>query len=184
MQDISLHLLDIVQNSITANANLIEIKIIEDSCNDILSVSISDNGRGMDESTLKMVVDPFYTTRTTRKVGLGLPLFKEAAESCDGSFTIKSQPGNGTKVRADFRLSHIDRPPLGNIDETLVTLVLCNPNIDFVYTHSTCIDKFEFDTRIIKTTLGNVRIDEPEVIKWIGSYIKEGLNEIHGGVIT
>lgn len=182
MQDLSLHLLDLAQNSISAGASIVQILIDEDWQRDWLSITIGDDGRGMDEETILKVADPFYTTRTTRKVGLGLPLFKATAERCDGHLAIESSIGTGTKIRAELRLGHIDRPPFGELKDTMVTLILCNPFVDFVYGHNTNKGEFKIDTREIRETIGEIPIGNPEIIGWIGSYIEEGLNEIDGGV--
>lgn len=182
MQDLSLHLLDLVQNSVAAGANLVKIIIYEDGQKDWLSIGIEDDGRGMDEETIKRVTDPFYTTRTTRKVGLGLPLFQATTQRCEGTLTIKSAVGKGTEIKAGLRLRHIDRPPFGKLDDTMTTLILCNPEIDFVYSHKTNYGEFRLDTREIRQTIGEIPIEHPEIIAWIQSHIKEGLNEINGGV--
>lgn len=131
MRDISLHILDIVQNSISAQGTSIAICIDEDIKRDALTLEIMDNGVGMDEQMIEEVTNPFCTTRTTRKVGLGLALLKASAERSDGYIDIDSKLGEGTQVRAVFKISHIDRPPLGSLSETLVTLIACNPELDF-----------------------------------------------------
>jgi hypothetical protein len=182
MQDLSLHLLDLAQNSISAMASLVQIYIYEDWQRDWVNITIVDNGRGMDEETILRVTDPFYTTRTTRKVGLGLPLYKATAERCGGHLTIESSPERGTKIVAEFMLSHIDRPPFGKLDDTIITLILCNPQVEFVYSHKTHKGEFKIDTRNIREIIGDMPIEHPEIIGWIHSYIREGLNEIDGGV--
>ena len=183
MQDLSLHLLDLVQNSIAAGATQIVINVEEDEEKDWLSIAIEDNGRGMDNETIKRATDPFYTTRTTRKVGLGLPLFKATTERCGGHLNLQSTVGKGTRIEAEFQLGHIDRPPFGRIDETMVTLILCNAEIDFVYSHKTKYGQFLLDTREIRKIIGELPINNVEVITWIQSYIREELNEINGGVL-
>ena len=135
MEELSLHILDIVENSVAARADLIEIIISEDKKKDLLSIEIIDNGEGMDKKTVKKALDPFYTTKTVRRFGLGLPLLSEAAKAADGRFSIKSKIGEGTKIKADFQYSHIDRQPLGNIGQTIITLVMGNPEIDLIYVH-------------------------------------------------
>ena len=182
MQDLSLHILDLVQNSISAMADTVDISIIEDAEKDWLSIKIQDNGRGMESQVLDVVTDPFYTTRTTRKVGLGLPLFKAAAEGCGGKFNITSTPAVGTCVEASFVLSHIDRPPFGNLADTLITIILCNPDITLIYNHKTNYGFFRLDTGEISDRIAGIAINHPDVIDWIKSYIVEGLNEINGGV--
>jgi len=135
LEDISLHILDIVENSIAVSANKIEITVTEDMEKDLLSVEIKDNGRGMDEGALKRALDPFFTTRTVRKVGLGLPLLAQAARGSGGDIEIESEVGEGTRVRATFKLSHPDLQPLGDIAETMKILRVANPEIEFVYRH-------------------------------------------------
>lgn len=179
MRELSLHILDIAQNSISANSDSVRIAVIEDVENDLLTIMIKDDGRGMDDETLRRVVDPFYTTRTTRKVGLGIPMFKSSAEACDGEFEIKSQVGVGTEVKATFKYSHIDRVPLGNMADTIITVILSNPLLELIYTHKFNEEGFCLNTKEIRKTLGNeVPIDNIDVIMWLKEYIAEGLAEI------
>ena len=173
MRELSLNVLDIVQNSITANANLIEIELIEEINNDILKINIFDNGKGMTDEQIKSVTDPFYTTRTTRKIGLGIPLFKMAAEMSGGSFKIESTVGSGTKIYTSYIYSSIDRMPVGNINETVSMLIRMNPDIDFVYTHIFNEKSYSLDTRELREQLENVPLDTPEVIDWINDYLTE-----------
>ena len=154
MEDISLHILDIVENSIVAKAKRIEIKVIEEIEENLFIVEIEDDGEGMDEATLKKVLDPFFTTRTTRKVGLGVPMLAQSAKESGGNIEISSQVGKGTKVKAAFRYDHPDRRPLGNMKETLMTLISSHPEIDFVYEHRKGEEVLRLDTRDIK---GNVQ---------------------------
>ncbi len=133
MEDLSLHILDVVENSIEANASKIEIKIIEEKSRDLLVIEIKDNGRGMNKETINKVLDPFYTTRTTRKVGLGLSLLAQAAKESNGNFEINSKVGEGTVVKASFQYSHIDCKPIGNMNDTIVTLIISHPEINFIY---------------------------------------------------
>ena len=173
MRELSLNVLDIVQNSITANANLIEIELIEEINNDILKINIFDNGKGMTDEQIKSVTDPFYTTRTTRKIGLGIPLFKMAAEMSGGSFKIESTVGSGTKIYTSYIHSSIDRMPVGNINETVSMLIRMNPDIDFVYTHTFNEKSYSLDTRELREQLENVPLDTSEVIDWINDYLTE-----------
>lgn len=171
-------MLDIVQNSVKAQASLIEIGVTECEKSDTLVITITDNGCGMSEETAQRALDPFYTTRTTRKVGLGLPLFKMAAELTGGSVTIQSRPGIGTAVKAVFGLSHIDRMPLGRMCETMMTLISCNTHIDFVYTHTMrgaqlSENSFVLDTRQFREVLGDVPLNSPEVMTFIREYFAE-----------
>jgi signal transduction histidine kinase len=147
MEDLSLHILDIAENSITASAKRIEIRIEEDQAKDLLTIEIKDDGKGMDKQVLKKVLDPFFTTRTTRRVGLGLSLLAQAARETDGNLELDSRNGEGTTVRASFRLSHPDRKPIGDILETIRTLVIGHPEIDFMYEHKKNDSIYRFDTR-------------------------------------
>jgi hypothetical protein len=180
MRDISLHILDIAENSLRAGASLIRIGIAADVPGDVLTVTIEDNGSGMSKELLEKVRSPFATTRTTRQVGLGIPLLMAGCESTGGHLDIESAPGRGTKLVAVYGYGHIDRPPLGNIAETVASLALANPQVDFVYTASK--DKeFEFDTRVIKATLSGVPVTEPSVMAFIREYLEEGTLEVFGG---
>jgi signal transduction histidine kinase len=147
MEDLSLHILDIAENSISGSAKRIEIRIEEDPGSDMLTIEIKDDGKGMDEQTLQKALDPFFTTRTTRRVGLGLPLLAQAARQTDGKIELDSKPGHGTTVKATFSLSHLDRQPMGDIQETIRTLVAGHPEIDFLYEHKTNDSIYRFDTR-------------------------------------
>jgi len=135
MEDLSLHILDVAENSIQASATKIEIMITEDKSKDLLVIRIKDNGRGMSEETLCKVLDPFYTTRTTRRVGMGLSLLSQAAKESNGSFEINSVIGEGTEVKASFQYSHIDRKPMGDIKSTLISLMISYPEINIIFVH-------------------------------------------------
>jgi len=151
VEDISLHILDIVENSIRARASKINIKIVEDTKEDLLTVEIKDNGNGMDKETLNKVLDPFFTTKISRKVGLGLALFKQSAIESGGDLEIQSEVGIGTTVKAVFNYSHIDRKPLGDMAATLVTLIAGNREINFVYEHITDESVYRIDTEEIRS---------------------------------
>lgn len=150
MEDLSLHILDIVENSIRAGAKKIEIKIIEDKKRDLLDIEIVDDGEGMDRKTLRNVLDPFFTTKNTRRVGLGFPLLAQSAEESGGSIKIKSKPGKGTKVKATFGYSHVDRRPLGDICKSLGVLIAANPDINFIYEYREDGVSHHLDTKGIK----------------------------------
>jgi len=181
MQELSLNILDISQNSISAGASLVTVTIREDTKEDILTIKIEDNGCGMSEEFLSNVTDPFTTTRTTRKVGLGIPLFKMAAESTGGAFKIESTKNVGTVVFASFGYSNIDRMPLGDIASTMATLFATSEATDFVYNHSFNDSCFSVDTRELKNILGDVSIGTPDIQLWIIDYINENLKNIYGG---
>lgn len=181
MQELSLHILDIAQNSVTASAKEIGISIDETTNENFFAITITDNGSGMDETLLKKVVDPFVTSRTTRKVGLGLSLFKMAAELTGGKFEIKSVLGVGTTVKAEFVREHIDRPPLGDIAGTITTLIQGNPQIEFVFEYHFDDKEFNLSTKEIKEILCDVPIDSFEVTSWLKEYMNENLLNICEG---
>lgn len=178
MQEISLNIMDLAQNSISAKATLIEISVLEDPKRDTLTVMVKDNGTGMPRKALENAGDPFFTTRTTRRVGLGIPFFKMAAEMSGGNFEIKSEPGKGTAVSGVFGLTNIDRMPLGNINETMAMLIYCNPEIDFVYLRRHGEKSFRLDTREMRKALAGVPLNNDEVMSWLREFLKSGENEI------
>lgn len=178
MQELSLHILDIVQNSIKANATLVKILITENTVNNTYIIDIIDNGHGMDELTLTEVADPFYTTRTTRKVGMGVPLFKMACELTEGEFNINSKVDEGTHVKALFTSNHIDRAPLGDIADTISILILNEKEIDILYEHRVDDKEYIFDTREIRKVLDGIPFTNYDVIMWIKSNIKNGIDTI------
>ncbi|MBN1887535.1 MAG: ATP-binding protein [Thermoflexales bacterium] len=181
MRELSLHILDILENSLAAGATWIELTIEEDLAADSLTITVEDDGRGMSQEQLARVLDPFYTTRTTRRVGLGLPLFKAAAERCNGSLAITSQAGLGTTVQVTFQRSHIDRAPLGDIKSTLMAAIL-RGTADIRYVHRIkregAIQEFDFDTASIRTELDGVPLTHPPVQQWLQRFIAEGEKEI------
>lgn len=181
MRELSLNILDVAQNSITAGASLITVEIVENPKDKTLLVGIYDNGKGMSEEQVKSVIDPFFTTRTTRKVGMGVPLFKMAAEQTGGKFEIKSQLSVGTEVRAYFKTDSVDFTPLGDVTSTVVMLVTMNTDRDFIYHHKVSDDEFTLDTREIKVILGDVPLDTFEVSEWLKEYINENVNRLYGG---
>lgn len=179
MLELSLHILDIANNSVKAGAKLVKIAVEENLREDILRIQIDDNGCGMDADFLKEVLDPFRTTRTTRKVGMGLSLFCAAARQTGGDLTISSQKGVGTSVRAWFCYTHIDRQPLGDMSETMMTLISGNPSMDFVYRHAIDEKGFVLDTREVKQILGQeADFSCPEIVLWLREYIKEGIQSL------
>ena len=179
MRELDLNILDIAENSVKAKASLVVITI--EAKNNLLTISISDNGTGMDKAFLQRVTDPFTTTRTTRKVGMGIPLFKEAAETTGGSFSIESELGVGTTVTASFVIDSIDRAPLGDVAESAVTLL--REDMDFVWVYTVDNRSFTFDTREIKKELGGIPIDSPEIISFLKDMLKENIESINGGII-
>lgn len=183
MTEISLNVLDVAENSTRAQASLIEISVLTDRSEDTMTIIIKDDGCGMTPEQVAHVEDPFFTTRTTRKVGLGVPFFKYAAESTGGSFKIDSTPGIGTAVTAVFKLSHIDRMPLGDINSTVHTLITFHPETDFLYTYRYNDRSFVLDTRQFRQILGDVPLNSPEVSDYIMDYLTENKQETDGGAI-
>ena len=182
MRELSLNVLDIAQNSISAGASVVEITVEEISSASQMTIIIKDNGCGMDEESVRNVMDPFYTTRTTRKVGMGVPLFKMAAEMTGGSLEIESAVGKGTQVKTVFCTDHVDFTPLGDIDSTIVTLITMNTDINFIYTLKVDEKEFRLSTQQLKEILGDVPLDMPEVVMWLKDYIKEQTQIIRGGL--
>jgi anti-sigma regulatory factor (Ser/Thr protein kinase) len=164
MEELSLHILDIVENSIAAGAGHVEIRIREDRQQDLLRIEIVDDGRGMNEATLARAADPFFTTRTTRRVGLGVSLFEQAARATGGDFKVESSPGAGTKVTGTFRLSDIDRQPLGDMGGTLLSLIVGNPQVEFSYIHQADGGEVSFTSGEVKAQLAGIPINSAEGI--------------------
>lgn len=175
MQEIAMYILDIAYNCIRAKAKHIQI-LIEDSIKkNEIDIQIIDDGCGMDENTLQKVIDPFYTTRTTRQVGLGVPMFKESVEATEGTFEIVSKLNQGTSVKACYVKDHLDTPPMGDIIETMMTLILADQSIDYVFQYKEDNHEFVLNTKEVKELLDGVPINQPEIIFWLKEYIKEGL---------
>lgn len=178
MRELSLNVLDIAQNSVSAQATLIEIELAESTQTHQLSISVRDNGKGMTKQQLENVRDPFFTTRTTRKVGMGIPLFKFAAEMTGGSFGIESEVGKGTVTTALFKTDHLDFTPVGDMTSTMITLITMNLHIDFVYKRIIDNKEFTLDTRQLKEILGDVPLNEPDIVMWITDYINENTKQL------
>lgn len=178
MEDLSLHILDVAENSINAEALKIEIRILDQKANDLLILEIIDDGKGMDAENVKKALDPFFSTKTTRRFGLGLPLLAEAARTANGDFSIESRPGKGTRIKATFQTSHIDMKPLGDIALTLVTLILGHPEVEILFSHHIDQAQYILDTTEIKSHLNGLSIASPEVIRFIRQHIKEGLDNL------
>lgn len=184
MKELSSHFLDIIENSLKACAGTVSLTINAHTEKDLLEVVIQDDGVGIDAETLQKVSDPFYTTRKTRKIGLGIPLFREACLACEGSFEIHSEVGKGTTIKAAFKISHIDRLPLGSMGETVVAVV-CNVHFKrLVIALSNNLEQFVLDTDQIKRIIEPVDITHPEVLCWLKHYVDENVNKIFGGVLN
>lgn len=191
MRELSMHILDMLENALEAGATQVELSIVEDLQADRLEIVVRDNGRGMDTATARQALDPFFTTRTTRHVGLGLPLFAAAARRCDGDLALESAPNQGTTVRTTFRHSHLDRAPLGNMTDTLLAFLLGFSSgqrqgaapMDaprFTYRHQVDGKVFELDTAAIQAELGDIPLTHPRVREWLHDYIAEGEAELTG----
>ena len=179
LPEISLNILDIAQNSISADASYIEIKLDTDTKANRLTVTVKDDGKGMSESAVKAVTDPFFTTRTTRSVGLGIPFFKQAAECTGGSFSITSREGEGTCVKALFCTDHIDCMPLGDVNATIHSLITMNETIDFYYEYKVDDASFYLDTREMREILGDVPFHTAEVSGFLKEYLEENETEVN-----
>ncbi|PWL81730.1 MAG: ATP-binding protein [Clostridia bacterium] len=183
MKELSLNILDIAENSVKAGATLITVSLTQ--AGNVLTIEITDDGCGMDAETVRRVTDPFYTTRTTRRVGLGLPLLKLEAEQTGGTLTVTSRtaaqcPENhGTTVRATFHTDHIDCMPLGDVTATLVTLIQGHPQEELAFSHRTDAGTVTLDTRQLREVLGDVPLDTYEVLKWIEGYLREQYQSIN-----
>ena len=183
MREIALHLLDIAENSVAAESKSISIHVREDLLHDRLSASVIDDGHGMDTETAQRVQDPFYTTRTTRNVGLGIPLLKQAAEMAEGSFSLQSEPGHGAWVEAEFRHSHMDRMPLGDLASTFLTLLIAHPQIDWTFLYRVTAQNkqshdFLFESAEMKSELGDISLTEPEVLTFLRGMFEEGVESV------
>jgi signal transduction histidine kinase len=179
MLELALHLLDIAENSTRAGAKTVDISLREDDLKNRLSMVISDDGQGMDKETLEKALDPFYTTKKVRRVGLGLPMLAQAAEKTGGKLILESTLGKGTRTAVTFGLSHIDRQPLGDVAGALVALIAGNPETRFIYAHEHNDQVYRLDTDDLKNELGDVPLNHVEVLKFIRDHIKEGLKEIN-----
>ncbi len=174
MRDLSLYILDLTMNSIRAQATLVEMNVIEFKQKNLLMIKVKDNGQGMSEEMIGRVRDPFFTTRTTRKVGLGIPLLTAMASRCEGEVFIDSKIGVGTTVTLKIRLDHIDRPPFGDIHNTLISLIYLEPIIDFNYTHRSNECEYQFKTQSIKQVIGDVPINHSAIIEWMKKELEAG----------
>jgi len=178
MIELALNILDLVENSIKAKASFIEISLDESTIDDILALKIMDNGQGMDNDFARSIKSPFVTTRTTRRVGLGIPFIRQITEMCEGEFNIASEKGKGTKLEAVMKNSHIDRPPIGDIAGAIHSLIVLNPDIDFKFTYKKDNNNYSIDSREWKEVLGEVPINSLEVQKLLKKDINEGLKNL------
>ena len=173
-----MHILDIAENSIAAQAKKIEIRIEESREKDLLSLEIADDGKGMNKNMIEKATDPFFTTKKLRRFGLGLSLLAEATKAANGHFSIQSKPGEGTRVNATFQTSHIDIKPLGDIPQTIITLIMGHPEVDILYCHRVNHTEYLLDTQEIRAQLNGIPINSTEAIRSIRKNIKEGLDNL------
>ena len=181
MEELSLNILDIAQNSVRAGAKSVQIAVVENPAADTMTITVKDDGCGMTPQQISQVEDPFFTTRTTRKVGLGVPFFKMAALMTGGDFSIQSAPGCGTTVTGVFGLSHIDRMPLGNMADTMCILMGLNEEIDFSFSYQVGEQVFSVSTKALQEILDGVPLNTPQVMAFIRGYIKENMDLLSGG---
>ena len=181
MRELALHILDLVQNAIEAQASRVELCINEDCAKDVLTIRVLDNGRGMSEEMVKTALDPFVTTRLTRRIGLGLALLDMSTSRSGGYMEIESELGRGTKITASYQYSHFDRPPLGNMAATIQTLITLNPQLDFCYHHTVMKRAFFVETRELAAAIGDIPFTQPEIIEWLKEYLAAGIANLYGG---
>ena len=178
MKDLSMHIMDILQNSTRAGASEVTLEVLEDASADTLTIRFIDNGCGMDAETVQKVINPFFTTRTTRKVGLGLPLLKQNTEQTGGSLDIQSEKGKGTTVTAVFGRTHLDRPPMGDLAGTIVLTASAYPDIRFIFHYHNGETDYVFDTVEVNEALDGISIQEPEVIQYLKEMIQENIGNV------
>ena len=178
MNDLSMHILDIVQNSISAGATRVTLTVDEAPAADLLTIAIGDNGKGMTPEQVSRLADPFFTSRTTRRVGMGIPLLMDSARQSGGDVRIESEPGKGTEVTAVFRYSNIDRPPLGDVANALMLLVSSNPDLDFLFTYRYDGEEYLFDTSDVRDVFGKGALKDLTIIRNLEKMIKDNMREI------
>ncbi|MDD2583968.1 MAG: ATP-binding protein [Bacteroidales bacterium] len=178
MNDLSLHIIDIIQNSLSAGASLIKLTIKEKSSENLLFIEIEDNGKGMSQQQISKLDDPFFTSRTTRRVGMGIPLFRDSARQSGGSLVVTSELGKGTKVTATFELNNIDCPPLGEIANSFVLMVSANPNVNFLFKYFVEESEYVFDTVEVNEVLDGLPINSPSVIRMLTEMIDANIEDL------
>lgn len=180
VEDICFHLIDLVQNSVAAGATTIRLDIVESVKQDTLTLEIADNGRGMDPHTLEKVQDPFFTTKSFKTVGLGIPLFKATAQACRGDFAIRSEVGRGTAVQASMQKSHLDCPPLGNLEETVLSLLVTLDALDLQFSYRSDRGEFSISSNAVREQAGDLHFSHPDVYTFLREYIHSGLGAVLG----
>jgi anti-sigma regulatory factor (Ser/Thr protein kinase) len=180
VEDICFHIIDLVQNSAAAGAKVVRVEIRDSLDKNELLLVVSDDGRGMDQETVARAQDPFYTSKSFKKVGLGIPLLKATAQSCHGDFAINSEPGQGTTVQARLERQHIDCPPLGNLVDTMLTLIVSMADIDLRFVYENDRGRFAIATSEIRAQVGDLHLSHPDVYQFLRQYIGESLEKLHG----
>ena len=176
MEEICAHIMDIAANSLAAKSKHIMISIEKDRSKNLLSIRFKDDGKGMDEEMVKRVTDPFFSTKKGKKVGLGIPLLKGTAETCGGQFDLNSKLGEGVEISASFQLDHPDLPPLGNLRDTIMVLVVGNPDVDFSFTYRGDGEQFSLYTKEMREIIGDgIPLNHPEVVKFLSNFLDEKL---------
>jgi hypothetical protein len=178
VEDLCFHVVDLVQNSVAAGAGRIELNISDSARNDFLAIEVRDDGRGMDRRTLLRIQDPFFTSKSFKKVGLGIPLLKATSEACCGDFRITSRPGVGTRVRARLRKSHIDCPPLGNLEETLLSLLVTLEKVDIRFSYRSGLGAFSISSAEARVQAEGLHLSHPDVYRFLKNFIHEGLGAV------
>lgn len=182
MEELSQHILDIACNSLDAGASRLEITVREDLAANVLEFTVRDNGRGFTSEELSKILDPFFTTKgRKKKIGLGVPLLREAAERCDGEFKLEALPQGGAMVTARFPHDHLDRAPLGNIAGTISVLLLGHKSLDLTYQHHYNEQSFSFNTTEFKTQLGDIPLEQPEILLWLEEHLTREIANLKGG---
>lgn len=181
MRELAHHILDLIENSLAAGASTIRIKVSEDAAKDILSFEVDDDGGGLTEAEVKQIDDPFVTSRRLRRVGLGVPLLKQAACACGGDLIIQSTQGKGTTVKATFQRSHIDRMPLGDVAATLVAAVAAKPDVHLQYHHLVDGREFFFDTGWLMSQCGELPLNNVQILSWIKEVCRDGIKKLYRG---
>lgn len=176
MQNLSMHVLDIAANSVRAKASRVMITIEDSVLHNEIKITVSDNGCGMNEAMCQQVQDPFFTSRTTRKIGLGVPFFKELSEQCGGEFCLVSKEGAGTTISASMQRDHWDTPPMGDMGDAVMIAAVADCSVHFIFTYQNDTGCFVFDTQEIKAILGDeVSIADAEIMLWCKEYINQGI---------
>lgn len=179
MLELSHHLLDLIENSLAAGASTIKVTVLEDTVSDILSLEVTDDGQGVSNEEIKQFSDPFMTSRRLRKVGLGIPLLQQAVQACMGDLEIQSEISIGTKVKATFQHSHIDRMPLGDITATIMAVIAAKPDLNFFYMHTVDGREFTFDTSVLINEFKDIPFNEVRVLIWIKTYCSKGIKKLY-----